>query len=236
MPSSMNRIRPVCGAGNPLSDIVEGAKQFQDAVTPEVREFFGKLAAGQAPKALFITCSDSRINPFLITDANPGDLFIMRNAGHIVPPFGAARGGAEATVEFAVAGLGVEDVIVCGHSHCGAIRGLLSPETLQKMPAVASWLSLAETTLAIVRDNFADLPEREHVEVTTQVHVLTTLANLRTLPSVASRLAQGRLRLHGWVYHIGSAEILVWDPAASRFARVDGKEPLHYCPEIRLGL
>lgn len=91
MPTGM-RMRPVCEGINPLRDIVEGASHFQQAIAPEAREFFGSLAAGQAPKALFVTCSDSRINPFLITDTNPGDLFIMRNAGHIVPPYGAAKG------------------------------------------------------------------------------------------------------------------------------------------------
>ncbi len=227
------RRKPACTLAPPLAQIVDGARQFQQAVTPEARAFFAKLAAGQAPKALFVTCSDSRINPFLITDASPGDLFIMRNAGHIVPPFGAARGGAEATVEFAVVGLGVEDVIVCGHSHCGAIRGLLYPETVAAMPAVAHWLSLAEPTRAIVRDNYGNLPERERVEVATQVHVLTQMDNLRTLPCVASRLARGALRLHGWVYHIGSSEILAWSEPQGRFVRLDGAEPLHYCPPLR---
>lgn len=233
MPTGM-RMRPVCEGINPLRDIVEGASHFQQAIAPEAREFFGNLAAGQAPKALFVTCSDSRINPFLITDTNPGDLFIMRNAGHIVPPYGAAKGGAEATVEFAVVALGVEDIIVCGHSHCGAIRGLMNPEALEQMPAVRQWLSLAEPTRAIVAENFADLPERERTEAMTQVHVLTQMANLRTLPPVAARLAKGKLRLHGWVYHIGSSEILVWNREAHRFGRIDGGEPLHFCPELRL--
>ena len=105
---------------------------------------------------LFITCSDSRINPNLITHTEPGDLFILRNAGNIIPPHGAANGGEGATIEFAVAGLGVQDIIVCGHSHCGAMKGLLHPESLTDMPAITAWLSHAEATRRIMREKYAD--------------------------------------------------------------------------------
>src|SRR5688500_15887824 len=128
-----------------MQKLIEGFHHFQSSVFRSQRELFERLAAGQQPDALFITCSDSRINPNLITQTDPGDLFILRNAGNIVPPHGLPSNGEEATIEFAVVGLGIKDLIVCGHSHCGAMKGLLQPENLSEMPALVRWLSHAES-------------------------------------------------------------------------------------------
>ena len=122
-----------------MQKLIQGIHQFQENVFRSQQDLFERLSQGQSPEALFITCSDSRINPNLITMTNPGDLFILRNAGNIIPPYGAANGGEGATIEFAIAALGVQDIIVCGHSHCGAMKGLLYQETLEDLPATRAW-------------------------------------------------------------------------------------------------
>lgn len=194
-----------------------GVVKFQKEVFPGNQELFEQLAKGQTPEALFITCSDSRIDPNLLTRSRPGDLFILRNAGNIVPPHGAANGGEAATIEFAVAALGVNDIIICGHTHCGAMKGLLDPDTVAPLPAVSAWLSHAETTRRIVRDNYAHLDGERLVTAAVEENVLVQLENLRTLPAVASRLVKGDLHLHGWVYKIETGEVFAFDPGEGQF-------------------
>lgn len=131
-----------------MEKLIRGIHEFQSTHFSPQRELFQRLAGGQRPDALFITCSDSRIDPSLLTQTKPGELFILRNAGNIVPPYGAANGGEGATIEYAIRALGIRDIIVCGHTHCGAMQGLLQPEALEDLPAVRSWLSHAEATAA----------------------------------------------------------------------------------------
>ena len=200
-----------------MQRLIQGIHQFQKRDFRPLKDLFEQLAKGQNPETLFITCSDSRIDPNLLTRSKPGDLFILRNAGNIVPPHGAANGGEGATIEFAVAGLGVRDVIVCGHSHCGAMKALLSPEEVASLPAVSSWLSHAETTRRIVRDNYSHLDGDRLVTATVEENVLVQLENLRTLPSVASRLVRGDLHLHGWVYKIETGEVFAYDLESGQF-------------------
>lgn len=205
-----------------MQKLIDGIHQFQSNLFTSQRELFERLAAGQHPEALFITCSDSRINPNLITQTEPGDLFILRNAGNIIPPHGAGHGGEGATIEFAVAGLGVEDIVVCGHSHCGALKGLLHPETLGDMPAVAAWLSHAEATRRIMRDKYADRTGAAQLTTAIEENVLVQLENLRTHPAVASRLACGKLKLHGWVYKIETGQVFAYDVERGQFAPLVG--------------
>ena len=200
-----------------MEKLIRGLHQFQSQVFSSQREFFERLADGQRPEALFITCSDSRINPNLITQTDPGDLFILRNAGNIVPPYGAGEGGESATIEFAVQGLNVTDIIVCGHSHCGAMKGLLHRESLESMPAVASWLGHAEATRRIVAENYRHLPAERLLTAATEENVIVQIENLRTHPSVAVRLSRGDLRLHGWVYKIETGEVFSYDPDEGQF-------------------
>ena len=161
----------------------------------------------------------------MITQSQPGDLFILRNAGNIVPPHAAANGGEGATIEFAVAGLGVKDIIICGHSHCGAMKGLLQPEMLANLPTVSAWLSHAETTCRIVKDNYAHLEGDRLVTATVEENVLVQLENLRTLPSVASRLVKGDLHLHGWVYKIETGEVFAYDYPSGQFVPIAQYKP-----------
>lgn len=200
-----------------MQKLIQGLHQFQAHVFSSQRELFERLAHGQQPDALFITCSDSRINPNLLTQTGPGELFILRNAGNIIPPYGAANGGEGATVEFAVSALAVKDIIVCGHSHCGAVKGLLHPEGLSDMPSVAAWLSHAEATRRIVKENYAHLAGEARLTAAIEENVLVQIENLRTHPSVASRLARGDLKLHGWVYNFERGEVFAYDPEFGQF-------------------
>lgn len=207
-----------------MQKLIQGIHQFRAGVFSSHRELFDRLTHGQHPDALFITCSDSRINPNLITQTDPGELFILRNAGNIVPPFGAANGGEGATIEFAVTGLDIRDIIVCGHSHCGAIKGLLNPDQLAEMPMVVQWLTHAEATRRIVR-NYGDLPMDELINIAIQENVLVQLGNLRTHPAVAAKLASGRLNLHAWVYKIETGEVFSYDPSQGQFSPLDERVP-----------
>ncbi|MBM4069292.1 MAG: carbonic anhydrase [Planctomycetes bacterium] len=209
-----------------MRKLVQGIHQFQENIFSSQRELFERLAAGQNPDALFVTCSDSRINPNLITQTDPGELFILRNAGNIVPPYGAANGGEGATIEFAVVGLGVKDIIVCGHSHCGAIKALLAPDDLREnMPAVRAWLKHAEATRWIVKEKYAGLRGPDLMSVAIQENVLAQLDNMRSHPAVASRLASGQLKLHAWVYKIETGQVFAYDPERGQLQPLSQQPP-----------
>ena len=206
-----------------MQRLIQGLRKFQEEVFPAKRELFERLAQGQSPSTLFITCADSRVVPDLFTQAEPGELFVIRNAGNIVPPFGRHPGGVTATIEFAVVALGVRHIVVCGHTDCGAMKGLLHPERLSAMPTVASWLMQAEAARRLVLDNYDTTDEGELVDALLRENVLVQLRNLETHPSVASRLAGGDLSLYGWVYDIALGQVDSFDSATNCFVRLDGK-------------
>ena len=208
-----------------MQKLIQGIHQFQGQSFLPLQGLFEQLAKGQNPETLFITCSDSRIDPNLLTQAQPGDLFILRNAGNIVPPHGAGNGGEAATIEFAVAALGVKDIIICGHSHCGAMQGLLKPEQVASLPAVSSWLSHAETTRRIMHENYGHLEGPQLLTATIEENVLVQLENLRTLPAVRSRLVRGDLHLHGWVYKIETGEVFAYDVEHAQFVKLAEYNP-----------
>lgn len=203
-----------------MQKLIQGIHAFRNENFRPLQGLFQELAKGQNPETLFITCSDSRIDPNLLTRSKPGDLFILRNAGNIVPAHGAPQSGEAATVEFAVAALGVRDVIICGHTHCGAMKGLLDPESVSSLPAVSSWLSNAETARRIVKDNYGHLDGERLLTATVQENVLVQLENLKTLPAVASRLVRGDLHLHGWVYKIETGEVFAFDSGSGQFVEI----------------
>jgi carbonic anhydrase len=203
-----------------MQRLIQGIHQFQQDGFGQLQTLFEELVHGQNPETLFITCSDSRIDPNLLTRSGPGDLFILRNAGNIVPPHGAVKGGEAATIEFAVAALGVKDIIICGHSHCGAMKGLLEPDNVKELPAVAEWLSHAEATRRIMRENYSNLEGKALLTATIEENVLVQLENLRTLPSVGVRMKRGELRLHGWVYKIETGEVFAFDVQSGQFVPI----------------
>ncbi|MEX2119450.1 MAG: carbonic anhydrase [Pirellulales bacterium] len=170
------------------------------------------IAEAQRPRALFITCSDSRVNPDLIMQAEPGELFILRSAGGMVPPHGTAGGGEAATIEFALVGLGVREIVVCGHSDCRAIQALLAADAIRdSMPAVRAWLRHGEAARRIVRQKYAHLGKADQLNVAIQHNVLIQLDHLRTHPAVAAGLARGELALHGWVYQLETRQVFVYN-------------------------
>jgi carbonic anhydrase len=207
-----------------MEKIIAGVAAFQRTAYAKNRHFFQQLAAKQqAPAALFITCADSRVNPNLITQTEPGDLFLVRNAGNIVPPYGSVMGGEAATVEYAVEVLGVRNIIICGHSQCGAMQALFSGEGLDPLPAVRVWCSHAEATRRIVRQKYRDLPPEELAIVATEENVLVQMNNLSTHPCVAARLAAGDLHVFGWYYDIASGLVRQYDPTRGRFAELNAQ-------------
>jgi carbonic anhydrase len=194
-----------------MQKLVHGIHHFQRNVLGERQELFDRLANGQQPLALFITCSDSRIDPTMLTQTEPGELFILRTAGNIVPAYGAVAGGEAASIEYAVSVLKVSDVIVCGHSLCGAISALLNPEQLENLPAVAALLRHAEATRRIILENYSHIEEpRARLMAAIEENVLVQIENLRTHPSVAAALSRGDLRLHGWVYKFQTGEVFAY--------------------------
>ncbi len=192
---------------------MDGVRRFREQAFPQRSEMFEELASGQDPHTLFITCADSRISPGLITQTDPGELFVCRNIGNIVPAYGEMMGGVSAVIEFACVGLEVTDIVVCGHSDCGAMRALLAPDSdaMKRMPTVASWLRNAHAARSVVAATQPDLTGDALVQALVEQNVRTQLAHLRTHPSVAARLATGGLTLHGWVYGIGSGSISALD-------------------------
>lgn len=199
-----------------MKDVIEGFLRFQKEAFPQRSKLFKKLALNQNPKTLFISCSDSRLVPELVTQREPGELFVIRNAGNIVPPFGPEPGGVSASVEYAVMALGVRDIVVCGHSNCGAMSAVANCQCLDHMPAVAHWLRYADAAKAI---NEAAEHESDEARVDGMVHqnVIAQLGNLRTHPCVALALAKGLMNLHGWVYDIESGCIEAFDNKSGKF-------------------
>lgn len=201
-----------------MQRLIDGLHHFQSKIFGTQKDLFERLTKGQSPETLFITCSDSRIDPCLLTQTEPGELFIMRNAGNLVPPYGASHGGEAATIEFAVAALGVKDIIMCGHSHCGAMKSLLFPPSEKEFPALTEWLSHAASTRQIVREKYSSEEARaDLLNVTIQENVLAQLENLRTHPVVASGLSHGKLKLHGWVYKFETGEVFGYEPSKGQF-------------------
>ncbi|KUN77527.1 carbonic anhydrase [Streptomyces griseoruber] len=187
-----------------MKALLDRARSFQRRVDFESGEY-RRLAEGQYPEALFITCSDSRVIPALITGARPGEIFELRNAGNIVPPHGGkGASGEAATIEYALEVLGVQDIVVCGHSHCGAMGAIKSGDDLSALPGVDAWLQLARPRLAPALDGVTEDPRLPDVA---KLNVVNQLAALRSYPAARRRLDRGRLRLHGWYYEVDTGRV-----------------------------
>ncbi len=201
-------------------------RRFREELFPARQELFSHLKDRQDPEILFITCSDSRIAPDLVIGSEPGDLFVCRNAGNIVPAYGEMLGGVSATVEYAVTVLKVKAIVLCGHSDCGAMKALLNPESLAGLPTISSWLKHAETARRIVAEGPPDRSPQERLEELIEENVLAQLEHLETHPSVVARLRRGDLDLYGWVYRIQTGEILAFDATRNRFVPLDESMPV----------
>lgn len=198
-----------------------GVVEFQNKVFPSKKDLFEKLSLGQSPEALFITCSDSRIETGMITQSNPGELFICRNAGNIVPPHTEHTGGMTASIEFAVSVLKVPHIVICGHTECGAMKGAMNPEGLDGLPHVRQWLAYSKAAVDVVADQGVDRTDEERMKMLLEQNVILQIQHLKTHPSVAVRLARGDLRIHGWVYDIKSGGVGAWNEETGEFEAVD---------------
>jgi len=210
-----------------VRDMARGVARFQDEVYPREQALYRKLVHdGQKPKALMISCADSRVIPEMITQCGPGELFVCRNAGNIVPPFGPTTGGVSSVIEYAVLALGVRDIIVCGHSDCGAMGALLHPEKLEGMPNVAAWLHHSQAAQRIVEQTLQcdASPEARHCALARE-NVSVQINHLRTHPSVAAGLAAGNLTLHGWLFQLDRGAVLALDGDTGLFTPISDDTP-----------
>lgn len=207
-----------------MRNLLRGLRVFQHRVFPQKRSRFERLAYGQSPSTLFITCSDSRIVPEMLTQTEPGELFVLRNAGNLVPPWTAEHTGEAATIEYAVSALKVNEIVVCGHSHCGAMAGLLNPESVESLPAVKRWLTHARQTLEEITnlplDGKGSDASDDLLTTAVKCNVMVQLAHLETYPAVAEAMARGELTLHGWFYRFETGETYELDGAERQFVNV----------------
>lgn len=204
-----------------MKKLIKGLHKFQKEVFPIQKNFFQNLVKGQSPEILFITCSDSRINPNLVTSADPGDLFILRNAGNIIPPYSIVATGEAATIEFAVGQLKVKDIIICGHSYCGAIAAAFHLNKISKQPILKSWIeNNILSTLELVKNNYQNLDKKSLLNILLQEHVLQQIENLKTYPIINEALSQNKLSLHAWIYKFEDGDIYSYNSQEGQFENI----------------
>ena len=207
-----------------MKKLIRGLDKFRQKYVNTHQELLEQLSHGQTPRVLFITCSDSRVAPNLITDTDVGELFVIRNAGNIIPPYGAANGGEGGTIEYAINALGIEQIVVCGHSNCGAMKGLVKLNKLQKdMPLVYDWLKHAESTRRLVEENYSHYKGDDLIEVLVAENVLIQIENLKTYPIVRARMHQGRLKIYAWIYNIETGNVLAYDARTHTYVPPEGQ-------------
>jgi carbonic anhydrase len=205
-----------------LEQLKDGVRRFQTEVYPERAAMYAQAASEpQRPHTLFITCADSRIDPNEITGTGTGEVFVTRNIGNMVPAYGEMLGGVSAVIEFAVAGLKVKHVVICGHSDCGAMKALLAPESTTSLPSVANWLKNAHAALKVAETVHEKTPDREILSTLTEENVLLQMQHLKTHPSVAGALAQGELTVSGWIYEIGTGHVRVVEDGSRSFTPIE---------------
>lgn len=206
-----------------MEKLYKGIHKFRESYFIKEEDFFKGLSHSQEPEVLFITCSDSRVDPTLVTQSKPGELFIVRNVGNIIPPYDAIRerNSVVAAIEFAVLVLKVKDVILCGHSNCGAIKSLYMDEKdLCKMPHLMNWLKIASPARDMVRSIYPDLSGEALQKTTEKENVLVQLRNIESYPFVIDALNDGRLHIHGWYYNIGTGEVYSYNPVKDSFEKI----------------
>lgn len=203
-----------------MERLYKGVLKFQESYFKKEEDFFKRLSKRQDPDVLFMTCSDSRVDPQLVTQSGPGDLFILRNIGNIIPPFDALKdkNSTAAAIEYAVKVLKVSDIIVCGHSNCGAMKALLGDEKeLEGMPHLRDWLRIAHP----VKEHVVGVFGKEATEViqryTEKENVLEQIENIETYPFVDEAIKAGELFLHGWYFDIGTGCMSAYVPSSNRF-------------------
>ena len=198
--------------------IAQGVRRFREQVFPERQELYRELGHQQAPEVLFIGCIDSRVVPAELCNTGPGEMFVERTPGNLVPIYRAEAVGVSASIEYAVSALRVSEIIVCGHSDCGALKGLLQPEHLANLPAVARWLRYAQEALAQVTAAHPHAVGEHKLALLCQFNVRVQLRHLLSHPAVRARVDDGSLRLRGWVYDIPTGQVAHYDERGDHFA------------------
>lgn len=196
-----------------MNEIKTGVRRFRTKVFPLHKEFFERLGVQQTPSILFITCIDSRVEPSLLCDTSPGDMFEERTPGNIIPPYELDSSGLAASIEFAVNKEELTDIVICGHSDCGALRGALNPDGLDKMPAVMKWLEHSIQLAKQVKREFPKAKEPVQLQKLCELNVLAQMATLKSHPSVKAK----KPRIHGWTYEIHTGEVKAYDPSRKEF-------------------
>jgi carbonic anhydrase len=207
-----------------LDKLIAGYRKFRTQVWPAQRHRFKSLAQSQKPQALFITCSDSRIVPSMITQTEPGVLFHCRVVGNLVPAHGSAMGGVTAAIEYAVNVLKVPHIIICGHSDCGAMKAFQHPESLQSLQGVRAWLDHARPAIEVTRAAHVGLPEDQFLDALIRENIASQLGHLVTHPCVAAAVRKGTLQIHGWHFDIGSGRVTTFDEETHSFLPLDPEE------------
>ncbi len=206
-----------------MPHFVRGVMKFQQEVFPAKQQLFERLSAGQNPEALFITCSDSRIETAMLTQTDPGELFVCRNAGNIVPPHTNQTGGMTASIEFAIGALQIPHIVVCGHTECGAMKGAMNRDSITDLPHVREWLGFAQGAVNIVERLGAGLDPETKMRMLLEQNVILQLQHLKTHPTVAVALAQKAISLHGWVYDIKTGAVSAYDEATDTWVPVEDR-------------
>jgi carbonic anhydrase len=209
-----------------MEKLIQGIVDFRAGLTPESRALFAQLALGQKPDALFVACCDSRVVPNLFASKNPGDLFVLRNIGNLIPPASSVQedNSASAAVEFAVFCLNVSNIIICGHSECGAMQALLQNIDIKACPHLGCWLKHGEDSLKKVNEGFVINPHLARHNQLSQVNVLQQMEHVKSYPFVRERIEKQQLRVHGWWFDIAQADVYCYEEEQNQFVLIDEEE------------
>jgi carbonic anhydrase len=200
-----------------MQKLLQGIHSFQRGFFATHRALFEQLATtGQQPETLFITCSDSRVVPTLITNAAPGELFIVRNVGNVVPT-PDLPGGNAAAIQYAIEVLEVQNLIICGHTQCGALKAILDPDSVAHLEYVSRWVKSTIRVKRVIEEKYAHLSGEQQLTAAVQENVLAQLENIREYPFIAKRLESGKLHMSGWVFDVGHGEVFDYDPEQGEF-------------------
>jgi carbonic anhydrase len=209
-----------------MKKLIQGIVDFRKNLTEESRALFAKLALGQKPDTLFIACSDSRVVPNLFASTNPGDLFVLRNIGNLIPPFSSSclENSAAAVIEFSISSLNVSDIIVCGHSECAAMQALAKGIDTLSCPHLEAWLKYGKESLEKVRKGFTIDPSLSEQNQISQVNVLQQMDHIKSFPFIRERLKEKQVRVHGWWFDIAQADVYCYEQDVNKFVLIDDKE------------
>ena len=209
-----------------MKKLIQGIVDFRKGLTEERRTLFAKLAIEQKPDTLFIGCSDSRVVPNLFASTNPGDLFVLRNIGNLIPPVHSILqdNSASAAIEFAIFSLNVSDIIICGHSECGAMQALAAGIDTLNCPHLESWLQFGKESVERVKNGFTTDPTLSKHNQISQVNVLQQMEHMKSYPFVRDRLEKKEIRVHGWWFDIAEADVYCYEQDLNQFVLIDEKE------------